>query len=156
MNIKWKALVVSVAIPVASYFLIGFISSNSAMLFNGFVKPPLSPPSWLFPIVWIVLYTMMGLACYFIYTADAEKREKKRALLLYGMQLGVNFFWSSIFFNLSLYLVALIWLVVLWILVALTIAKMFKISGLAACLMLPYLVWLTFAGYLNVGIALLN
>ncbi len=156
MKIKWKSLLVCVAIPVAVYFVIGFLSADSAEVFNAFVKPPLSPPSWLFPIVWIVLYTCMGVSSYLVYGAQVDAKAKRTALCFYGAQLLVNFFWSLLFFNLALYFVALAWLVLLWVLVAITVYKMYSVSKPAAFLLLPYLAWLTFAGYLNVGIALLN
>jgi tryptophan-rich sensory protein len=122
--------------------------------FDAVAKPPLYPPGWLFPAVWTVLYILMGIASYLIYTSNSFN--KKQALLFYSAQFAVNFFWSIIFFNLNAYLFAFIWLLLLWVLVLITLVKFYKINENAGLLLIPYLVWVAFAGYLNLGIALLN
>lgn len=124
--------------------------------FSALNKPPLSPPGWLFPVVWTILYVLMGVASYLVFTSDADTADKEKALTVYGYQLIFNFFWSLWFFNLSLYLFSFIWLVVLWILIIITTVRFFRISKTAGYLMVPYLAWVTFAGYLNLGIYLLN
>ncbi len=156
MKIKWKPFLVCLAIPLAVYFVTGIISSNSAEIFNAFEKPPLAPPSWLFPIAWAILYTLMGVASYLVYVSAAAPKAKKTALTFYGAQLAVNSVWSFLFFNMGLYFVALVWLILLWVLVAISMWKMYQLSRLAALLMAPYIAWLTFAGYLNTTIWLLN
>jgi len=98
----------------------------------------------------------MGIASYLVYSSDKEKEEINNALLIYFLQLAVNFFWSIFFFNLEWYTFAFFWLVLLWVLIFYTIRLFYPISNTAAYLLIPYLLWVTFAGYLNLGIAALN
>ena len=116
-------------------------------------KPPLSPPGWLFPVVWTILYVLMGIASYLVLTSG---KPDDIALKAYGIQLAVNFMWPILFFNLNLYLFSFIWLVALWLLVYQTIRLFWSASKTAGALMNPYLLWITFAGYLNLGIYFLN
>lgn len=156
MKIKWKAFIICIAIPLAVGGLSALLSRGSMETFSALNKPPLSPPGWLFPVVWTILYVLMGVASYLVFTSDADTADKEKALTVYGYQLIFNFFWSLWFFNLSLYLFSFIWLVVLWILIIITTVRFFRISKTAGYLMVPYLAWVTFAGYLNLGIYLLN
>lgn len=156
MKNKWKTLLICIAIPLLVGGLAGFISKDSMSAFAALNQPPLSPPGWLFPVVWTILYVLMGIASYLILTSGASQKSIDKAMRLYGLQLLFNFFWTFWFFNLQLYFFAFIWLIVLWILILATIAAFSHISKLAAFLMIPYLLWVTFAGYLNLGIALLN
>jgi len=123
-------------------------------LFDSINKPPLAPPKWLFPVAWTILYIMMGIASYFLYKADSE--EGREALVLYGIQLFFNFWWSIIFFNLKAYWFAAIWLFTMWIIILILLIKSKKIDVRSFWLLLPYFLWTTFAFYLNVGIAILN
>lgn len=116
-------------------------------------KPPLSPPGWLFPVVWTILYVLMGIASYLVLTSG---KPDDIALKAYGIQLAVNFMWPILFFNLNLYLFSFIWLVALWLLVYQTIRLFWSASKTTGALMIPYLLWITFAGYLNLGIYFLN
>ena len=156
MKLKWKPLVLSVALPLLVGGLAALISKNKTDLFDTVSKPPLSPPAWLFPVAWTILYVLMGLACYRVLTAEAPQAQKNRALLFYGLQLGFNFFWTIIFFNLGAYTAAFVWLLILLALIVVTAVKFFRIDKPAAYLLIPYIAWVTFAGYLNLGIALLN
>lgn len=156
-NIQWKKLITCIAIPLAVGSFSALLSQNGMETFDTINKPPLSPPGWLFPIVWTILYTLMGIASYLVLTAEqASQQSKDRALLVYGLQLAFNFGWSLIFFNLEAYLFAFIWLVVLWLLILKTISLFGQISKTAGYLMIPYLLWVTFAGYLNLAIYFLN
>lgn len=155
LKVQWKELIICIAIPLGVGALAAFLTSDSMQTFAILNKPPLSPPAWLFPVAWTILYILMGIASYLVYTSEKSVRVSN-ALKVYGMQLIFNFFWSLIFFNLGNYLFALVWLIVLWILIFITIRLFDKISETAGYLMLPYLVWVTFAGYLNWGIFLLN
>lgn len=155
MKINKKHLIIALLIPL----LVGGLSallSGGMENFGTLNKPPLSPPGWLFPVVWSILYLMMGFASYLVYKSKAPTYQKNSALIAYGIQLFFNFFWSIIFFAWEKYLLAFIWLVLLWIFILITIIKFFAISKPAAYLMIPYLLWVTFAGYLNLGIFLLN
>lgn len=156
MKQKWKLLLICIAIPLAVGGLSAWLTRGSADTFAMLNKPPLSPPGWLFPVVWTILFILMGLASYLILTSEKCRQAIDRALRLYGIQLVVNFFWSIFFFNLSLYLFAFIWLILLWLLILGTIVRFCRISQPAGYLMVPYLLWVTFAGYLNFSIYLLN
>jgi len=98
----------------------------------------------------------MGIASYLIFSANANREDINNALTVYALQLAVNFFWSIFFFNLRWYLFSFFWLILLWVLILDTIILFFRISKPAAYLLIPYLIWVTFAGYLNLGIFLLN
>ena len=147
---------ISIAIAELTGLLAQLFSNMQSGFFSSLEKPPLSPPGWLFPVVWTVLYVLMGIASYLIYTSDAPKSDKFLALGLYAFQLFFNFFWSIIFFSLEKYLFAFIWLIVLWMLIIMTTVVFRTISKPAARLMIPYILWVTFAGYLNLAIYLLN
>jgi tryptophan-rich sensory protein len=98
----------------------------------------------------------MGIASYLVYTSNAPKEEKKKALQIYAIQLFFNFFWSILFFNFQTYSFAFVWLVALLILILSTTFAFWRISKPAGYLLIPYIVWVTFAGYLNLSIAFLN
>jgi tryptophan-rich sensory protein len=156
MKIQWKKLIVAVAIPLLVGGLSALLTSGQMEAFGNLNQPFLSPPAWLFPVVWTILYVLMGVASYRIWIASATDEKKKSALFVYGLQLVFNFFWSIIFFNLKLYLFAFLWLVVLWVLIYITYKRFGKIDVVAEYLLIPYLVWVAFAGYLNLAIWILN
>ena len=153
MKIQWKKLILCLVLPLAVGGLSAFLTQDSMKMFETIQKPPLSPPGWLFPIVWTILYLFMGIASYLVLTSS---KPNQTALTLYGIQLVFNFIWPLIFFNRQQYLFAFIWLVLLWILILATIIQFDSISKPAKYFMLPYLLWVTFAGYLNFAIYLLN
>ena len=156
MKIKIKPLVVALILPLVTGGLASLLSRGRMDLFETVEKPPLSPPAWLFPVAWTILYVLMGVASYRVFTARTGSAEKNRALLFYGIQLAFNFFWTLIFFNLGAYWFAFVWLAALLALIVVTTVKFRRIDRPAAYLMLPYIVWVIFAGYLNFGLALLN
>ncbi len=119
------------------------------------VKPPLSPPPLVFPIVWSILYALMGVGAARVYLSGPSS-DRSRGLNLFIAQLVVNFFWSLIFFNAKAYFLALIWLLVLWGLVYAMIRAFSGADTLAARLQVLYLLWLSFALWLNGGTAYLN
>ena len=119
------------------------------------LQSALSPPPILFPIVWTILYALMGIGAARV-SQTPESLPRSRALNLFIAQLIVNFFWSLIFFNANAYGFALVWLLLLWTLVALMIFSFRKVDPLAAWLQIPYLIWLTFAAYLNYQVWMLN
>ena len=118
-------------------------------------KPPLSPPDWLFPVVWSILYALMGIGAARIWLSP-ESALRRRGLNLFVAQLIVNFFWSLIFFNLRAYGFALLWIGLLWVLIVWMILAFHKTDKPAAWLQIPYLLWVTFAAYLNWGVWVLN
>ena len=149
-----KAFIISVLIPLAVGGLSALLSRNGMMSFDIVQKPPLTPPAILFPIAWTILYVLMGIASYFVFTSDSPLKES--ALRVYGIQLAFNFFWSIFFFNLSAYLFSFFWLLVMWFLIIICTLLFYAIDKKSAYLMLPYLAWVTFAGYLNLGVYFLN
>lgn len=153
MKKQWKTLIICIAIPLAVGVLSALLTRGGMQTFAELEKPALSPPGWLFPVVWTILYVLMGIASYLVVTS---KKPNGAALITYGLQLVFNFFWSIIFFNMQAYLFAFFWLVILWFLILKTTVKFFKIDETAGILMIPYLLWVTFAGYLNLSIYLLN
>ena len=156
MRINKKLLFICVAIPLIGGGGSALLTKNSMEMFEMVTKPPLSPPGWLFPVVWTILYILMGLSSYVIITTDAKPEEKSEAIRLYGYQLIVNFLWPTFFFNLQWYFFALLWLILLWVLVFLMIRKFANINKFATYMNVPYLIWLTFAAYLNIGVWWLN
>ena len=155
MKINWKKLIICLAIPLAVGGLSALFSGgmSSYQITN---QPPLSPPGWVFPVVWAILYLLMGYASYRVLTSDVEQSQIQKALRLYGAQLVLNFLWPILFFGFDAYLPAFIVLIGLWVLIFLTIRAFSKIDETAGNLLLPYLLWVTFAGYLNLGVYLLN
>ncbi len=156
MKIQWKKLLLCIAIPLAVGGLSALLSMTAMESFSALNQPPLSPPPWVFGAVWTILYALMGVASYVVVTGGGHRLETNRALTVYGLQLAVNFFWSLIFFNRQAFLFAFVWLLLLWVLIILTIRRFAAIRPLAGGLLVPYLVWVTFAGYLNLGVYLLN
>jgi len=152
---KLKKLLICLAIPLAVGGLSALLSGGMSD-YETLVKPPLSPPGWLFPVVWSILFLLMGYASYRVLTANAPKEEKRKALIVYGAQLALNFLWSPVFFGLGWLLVAFFILVALWILILITGNLFSQIDKTAGTLLLPYLLWVTFAGYLNFAFVLLN
>ena len=152
-------LIIAIIIPLVVGGMSSFLTKDAMMIFDSVKKPPLSPPGILFPIVWTILYIMMGVSSYLIYKEKDNvnvKVEVKNLLIIYTVQLVFNFFWSIIFFKFAMYKFAFVWLIILWALVLLYIIKSYKINKVASYLMIPYLMWMTFAGYLNIMIAILN
>lgn len=145
---------------VLSAELAGVLSSlfagDISAVYQTLEKPPLSPPDWVFPIVWIILYALMGISAYLVYRSDAEPVRVKSALRVYWLQLVVNFSWSIVFFRFQAFWAAFVVLAILIILVITMLVKFAKIRPAAALVNVPYLLWLLFAAYLNVTTALLN
>lgn len=153
-NLNVKQLVISLLISLGVGILASILTADSFMVYSGLIKPPLSPPAWLFPVVWTVLYILMGVSAYMIYQSNDDY--KYVALAIYGVQLIFNFLWSIIYFNLGNPLFAFVWLVMLWVLIVAMIISFAQINKTAALLQIPYLLWVTFAGYLNLALYLLN
>lgn len=153
-KIQWVPLIISVLLSLGVGWLSSMFTPNIAENYAAFQRPPLAPPGWLFPVVWTVLYVLMGIAAYLIWL-EPPSEEKRSALLYYGAQLAVNFFWPVIFFRLEAYATAFFWLLLLWYLVFVTWQKFSELNKIAGYLLIPYLLWLTFAAYLNFYIAFL-
>ncbi len=148
-----KKFIIFLFIPIVIGF-IGSLLGNSSMGFNLIDKPSFSPPGILFPIVWTILYLLMGISSYLI--SISNNKHKNCALIVYILQLLVNMLWTFFFFNLKWYLFSFIWIILLIGLVIIMIIKFYKINKTAAYLQIPYLLWLVFAAILNFSIYLLN
>jgi len=146
--------IVSIGIALAVGALSALFSMKGMEAFAALRQPPLSPPGWLFPVVWTVLYVLMGISAARVYIANTA--DSAPALWLYAFQLVVNALWSPIFFTLELRLVAFVWLLILIAVVITMIARFKKVDTAAGNLQFPYLAWLLFAGYLNLAVYLLN
>ena len=155
MNINWKKFLICLAIPLATGGLATLLSGGMDR-YQVMNQPPLSPPGWIFPVVWTVLYLLMGYASYRIAESDVPKEDRRKALIFYGIQLFLNFLWPIVFFGYQLYFAAFILLLVLWAFIYVTMYYFEQIDEPAELLLIPYLLWVTFAGYLNLGVALLN
>lgn len=145
-----------IAIPLIVGGVAAFLSRGGMAIFATLKQPPLSPPSWLFPVVWTILYVLMGIASYLVWTSVAEDNVIADAIVLYCYQLTVNFLWPIFFFDFGWYLFSFLWLLLLCGMVYLTVRTFYSISKPAGYLLIPYLVWVIFAGYLNLGVWLLN
>lgn len=155
-KINYKSLFICILIPLAVGGLSALLTMGSMKDFAALEQPPLSPPGWLFPVVWTVLYILMGIASYIVLETPSSDDETKKAFMAYFLQLGFNFFWSIIFFSLGAYEIAFAWLCVLLALIVVTTVRFWRINKWSGILMLPYIAWVSFAGYLNLAIAYLN
>ncbi len=154
---KLKPFIVSVVIALAVGGISAAVTSGSMDIYSKINRPPLSPPSILFPIVWTILFTLMGISAALVWQFRNEKPDDVRnALIVYGVNLAVNFIWSLIFFNMQAYLFAFIWIILLLAVIVAMIILFKRVSPLAAYLQIPYLLWVFFAAYLNFAIYLLN
>lgn len=149
-----KKLTASIAIGLGTGLLSVLLTLGNFKAYSALLQPPLAPPGWLFPVVWTILYILMGVSAYLVYECDTE--EKYIGLAVYVLQLIFNFLWLIIFFNIGNLLFAFVWLVFLWVLVLAMTISFYKVNKTAGLLQLPYLLWVTFAGYLNIALYILN
>ena len=153
---NWKVYAFWIGLSEIVGILAGLISRAGTQSYIMMAeKPPLTPPAIVFPMVWSILYALMGIGSARIYLAQ-ESTKRNRGLTVFIAQLIINFFWPLFFFNLQAYGFSFFWLLLLWVLVFYMIFTFFKTDKLAAWLQVPYLIWLTFAAYLNLGVWLLN
>ena len=146
---------INILIPL----LVGLLSSVLAGgmdAFKNFNPPPLTPPDIVFPIVWSILYTLMGISMALVLSSDASPYVKSRSVKIYALQLFFNFFWSILFFRFQAYFFSFLWIVALLILIVLMIKEFYKASKAAAYLQSPYLVWVAFATYLTFATFLMS
>lgn len=155
-KIKWSDMIIFVVSAELVGALAGILAGNSFSFYKELVKPPLSPPGWVFPLTWAVLYALMGISTYIIHTSDAEDDEKRSAFIIYGAQLAVNFFWTIAFFRLRSIGLSVGVILLLLILIAAMILRFRRVSKAAAYLNIPYLLWTIFAAYLDIGVLVLN
>lgn len=154
---KVKPYIVSIVIALGVGGLAAFLTKDNMNMYERIIRPALAPKAYIFPIVWTILYILMGISSARVWLQRKEKTELVLdALMAYVIQLILNFFWSLLFFNLQNFLFSFIWLVLLWIAITIMIVRFYKVESFAAYLQIPYLLWVTFAGYLNFMIFRLN
>jgi translocator protein len=150
------ALILSILLAEGTGALSSFLGMSNVNFYKSLQRPVFSPPGLVFPIVWGILYLLMGIAAYRIWMHGQTGRYVNKALTLYVIQLFFNFLWTIIFFRFQLFGLAFIELVVLLILILLTTFEFFTIDKISGLLMIPYILWVSFAGVLNFSIWLLN
>lgn len=155
MNKNVKNRLLALAIPLAVGGLATLLSGGMDT-YKVINQPPLSPPAWLFPLVWTALYLLMGEASYRVYSSGQDPTQIRKTLTAYGVQLGLNFLWPLVFFGGKMYLTAFIVLVAMWVAIVVTMRRFMKLDEKAGDLLIPYLLWVSFAAYLNLGVFLLN
>lgn len=154
---KIKPYVISILIALGVGGLSSFLTRNNMYVYEIINRPTLSPPMILFPIVWAILFVLMGISSAIVWQKhDENPDDVASAITIYALQLIVNFFWTIIFFNMQAYLFAFVWLILLLVLIVVMIVQFHKLSPIAAYLQIPYALWVAFAGYLTLMIYLLN
>lgn len=151
---KKRSLIISIIIPLLVGGISSFVTNDQMSIYSKLNRPSLAPPGYFFPIIWTILFVLMGISSYFIYISDTPKREN--ALLIYTFQLFINFCWPLFFFNLQNYFLALMILIVLLILIVVMLYCFYQIKPLSCYLNIPYLLWIFFAMYLNFFIFINN
>ncbi|MBU1197771.1 tryptophan-rich sensory protein [Candidatus Micrarchaeota archaeon] len=157
MKTDYFKLVVSIGVSVLAGLIGGFFTSPAIPTwYAGLVKPWFTPPSWVFAPVWTVLYVLMGIALYLVWVNAKKKKEARRALPVFGAQLVLNALWSLAFFGWRTPFYGLVVIALLWMVLAFTLALFWRVDKRAGWLLVPYLVWTTFAAFLNLSIWQLN
>lgn len=158
MNLeRWLKLILAILVCESAGFVGSIFTAPSIPnWYASLAKPALNPPSWVFGPVWTILYLLMGISVFLIWRESKKNEHLKSALILFGIQLALNAIWSPLFFGVQNPGVAFIVIIAMWTAILLTILSFIKINRLAAYLLIPYLIWVTFASYLNIGIWFLN
>ena len=151
---KIKPYLISSLISLGIGGVAALLTSDSMKIFSEINKPSFAPPAWLFPVAWSILYVLMGIAAAMVWKANGERFDS--ALFFYGLQLVFNFFWSILFFNMQLYFISFLWLIILAVLIIFCIILFAGKSRKSALLLVPYLLWVCFAGVLNYFIWIMN
>lgn len=157
MKLDIKKTLISVA-TCEAVGLLGtpFTMSAIPTWYAGLNKPFFAPPNWIFGPVWTLLYLLMGVSFALIWTQGLNKKKQRTAATFFAAQLAANFLWTPLFFGLRSPELGMVMLAIMWVLIVLTIRSLYPLSRLAAYLLIPYLVWVTFAGALNGSILVLN
>ncbi len=155
--IRFLKLLASVAVCQATGLLSTPFTISAIPTWYAFLnKPFFAPPNWIFAPAWTILYTLMGISLYIIWSKGIKKRKVKQALGFFFVQLGLNFLWSYVFFGLKSPELALLNIAAMWVFILMTLVKFRPISKLAFYLLIPYFLWVSFASLLNASIAILN
>lgn len=149
-------LLAGIALAEGVGLLSALFTGEIGSVYRALRLPPFSPPGWVFPVAWSLLYALMGIAAGLVFLNNGDRRAREQALLYFGVQLAVNFSWTIIFFRFQSFWPAVTVILVLDILVCVTLRHFFRVSKPAGWLLVPYLLWLLFATYLAVGVFILN
>lgn len=155
-NFSTTKLLIAVLATLGVGFLSSFFTIKAAQIYRNLIQPSFAPPSWIFGPVWTVLYILMGLAAYRMWMYGKEDQEVRNGLTLYLLQLLFNFLWSLLFFTLHLRGLAFAEILVLWLLIVLTMLRFKKVDLIAFYLLVPYILWVSFASVLNYSVWILN
>lgn len=148
-KINWKILLSCIVIVFAVAFVGSlFTSSNINSEWYDSIKPSIIPPNFVFPVVWNILFFLIALSLYFVYM-NSKKQDKKKIIIVFAINLILNILWSALFFGLQVPLFAFYELILLWLSICLMIYVTYRINKLSSYLLIPYLLWVSFAGYLN-------
>lgn len=154
---KIKPYLFSIAIALGVGGFAAFLIKDNIDMYERILRPTLAPKASVFPIAWTILYVLMGISSARVWLQRKEQPELVLdALFAYVIQLILNFFWSLLFFNMQNFLFSFIWLILLWAAIVIMMIRFYRVDPLAAYLQIPYLLWVTFAGYLNFMIYRLN
>lgn len=155
-SFNWKTLLLFIVGVEVLGSLSSLFAGNIKEIYNSLSLPPLAPPDYLFGIVWPLLYLLIAISGYLIYQSIAFKGEKTTSYLLFAVQLGLNFVWSIVFFGGNYYWVGVVIVIILDLVVLGCILQYYKVNWAASVLLIPYLIWILFATYLTIGVAVLN
>ncbi|WP_101697035.1 TspO/MBR family protein [Clostridium minihomine] len=153
-SIRWQPLLLFFALSLLAWLVAAYFSRTAGTLYRTLIQPPFAPPGWSFPVVWPILYILLAISAYLVFVSDSKYR--KSALILYGVQLFMNAIWPLWFFRLQLYFVAVVWIASLWFVIEGMIFLFFLCRRSAGFLQIPYFLWGSLAGYLTLGVWLLN
>ena len=153
-SIRWKPLILFFALSLLAWLVAAYFSRTAGMVYRTLIQPPFAPPGWSFRVVWPILYILLAISAYLVFVSDSKYR--KPALILYGVQLFMNAIWPLWFFRLQLYFVAVVWIASLWFVIEGMIFLFFLCRKSAGFLQIPYFLWGSLAGYLTLGVWLLN
>ena len=156
-QLNWKHLLISILVCQFTGVL-GALFTTPAIptWYNTLVKPSFVPPNWTFSVVWMLLFLLMGIALYIVWEKGLEKAEVRKAMTVFVIQLFLNIMWSVLFFGLRSPFYGLVGIVVLWVLILVNIWLFYKISRTSGLLLVPYILWVSFAAVLNYSIWVLN
>ena len=154
---KLRIYIIAIAIPLAVGLASALLTKENMNIYNEIITPPAAPPSWVFPIAWTVLYILMGISSGMVYiNREISNKNARTGLIFYGVSLFFNLFWSVIFFNMRAFGFAFVWLALLLYFIVKTLICYKRVKPAAAYLQIPYVLWVAFAGYLNMAIFILN
>ena len=157
MNKNIGRFAIGIALPIGVGTLAAFLTRSSMNIYGELAKPPLAPPAIVFPVVWTLLYVLMGISSVLVFNSrEINPVAAEKGLRIYLLSLILNFSWSLIFFNNRLFGLAIVNILILLALIIGTIVNYFKIKPVAAILQIPYALWVVFATYLNVAIFIIN